>query len=142
MAKFKPGQSGNPAGRPRGTKDTRTELRELLRPHAPALVAKVVALALDEGDVAAPRICVERLIPALKPQSEPVSLPGMRGTLSERGNTVLGAMARGRLSPDEAATVLQALAAQARIREFDDLASRIAELEAKVDERKEPVGKT
>ncbi|MDJ0862044.1 MAG: hypothetical protein QNJ82_07385 [Gammaproteobacteria bacterium] len=66
----------------------------------------------------------------------------MRGTLSERGNTVLGAMARGRLSPDEAATVLQALAAQARIREFDDLASRIAELEAKVDERKEPVGKT
>ena len=29
MAKFEPGRSGNPAGRPKGVKDKRNELRDL-----------------------------------------------------------------------------------------------------------------
>jgi len=63
---FKKGESGNPAGRPKGTKDRRTELRGLLEPHAEELVAKAVELALA-GDVTALRICMDRLIPIAKP---------------------------------------------------------------------------
>jgi len=59
---YQKGHSGNPAGRPPGLPDKRTVLRELLAPHAEALVAKVVALALA-GDTAALRICIDRLIP-------------------------------------------------------------------------------
>ena len=62
---FERGQSGNPTGRPPGTKDKRTALRELLEPHAPALIEKAVSLAL-EGDITAIKICLDRLIPALK----------------------------------------------------------------------------
>ena len=80
---FKKGQSGNPSGRPKGVKDKRTELRELLEPHAEALVKKAVDLALM-GDTSALRLCLERIIPAVK--SIEVN-PG--------GNTIdiLGAMA-------------------------------------------------
>jgi len=40
MAESTPGQSGNPAGRPKGIKDRRTELRGMLLESAPELVAK------------------------------------------------------------------------------------------------------
>ncbi len=46
MARFKKGQSGNPAGRPKGIKDRRVKYRELLEQHTPALVSKTVELAL------------------------------------------------------------------------------------------------
>ncbi|CAJ0691643.1 hypothetical protein KXR69_16090 [Ralstonia holmesii] len=49
---FQKGQSGNPAGKPKGAKDKRTALRELLQPHAEQLVQKAVKLALD-GDTTA-----------------------------------------------------------------------------------------
>ncbi len=55
---FKRGQSGNPDGRPPGIPDKRTALRELLLPHADALVGKAVERALA-GDASALRICIE-----------------------------------------------------------------------------------
>lgn len=62
MSKYTSGQSGNPAGRPKGIKDKRTALADLLKPHAEELVAKAVELARS-GDVNALRLCIERLIP-------------------------------------------------------------------------------
>lgn len=62
---FQKGQSGNPEGRPKGTKDKRTELRELLQPHAPALVEKAVELAL-QGDTTALKMCLDRIIPVMR----------------------------------------------------------------------------
>lgn len=62
---FKAGQSGNPKGRPKGSKDKRTELRELLEPHAPELIQKAVDMALG-GDVSALKMCLDRLIPPIK----------------------------------------------------------------------------
>jgi hypothetical protein len=41
---WKPGQSGNPAGRPRAEND----LRELIRPHTPALVRRLLRVARNE----------------------------------------------------------------------------------------------
>lgn len=62
---FVKGRSGNPLGRPVGSTDKRTALRELLEPHAENLVNKVVELAL-QGDVTAIKICLDRLIPTVK----------------------------------------------------------------------------
>ena len=59
MAKFAKGQTGNPAGKPKGAKDKRTELRALLDPHKEALAAKGVELALG-GDTTALRSCIDR----------------------------------------------------------------------------------
>jgi len=64
---FAKGQSGNPAGRPKGSGDKRTSHRQLIDAHIPELVEVVVELA-KQGDVGALKLCFERSIPRLKPQ--------------------------------------------------------------------------
>jgi hypothetical protein len=128
MAQFEKGQSGNPSGRPVGIRDKRTAMRELLQPHAPDLIAKAVEMAKG-GDAAALRICLDRLLPAAKPKDEAIELPGMTGSPADRGRVVLDALAAGEVTPDEAGAVMQALAAQVRIVEADELEKRITALE-------------
>jgi len=125
---FSPGQSGNPAGRPRGVVDKRVALRSLLEPHAEKLVQKVVTLAL-KGNSAALRLCLERLVPALKTRDAPVDIGTLSGPLTDQGRTILTALGEQRITPDEAASLMQAVAAQARIVEVDELERRVAALE-------------
>jgi hypothetical protein len=68
--KFEPGQSGNPAGRPKGSGDRRSGLRSLLDPHAPALIEKAVEMALS-GDMAALKLCLDRCLPAYRQEQAP-----------------------------------------------------------------------
>jgi hypothetical protein len=127
---FSKGESGNPAGRPPGIPDKRTALRKLLDPHAETLVQKVVDKAL-EGDIAALRLCLERLIPPAKSRDAPVDVGPLSGSLTDHGRTILTALSEQRITPDEASALMQAVAAQARIIEVDELEKRIAALEAK-----------
>jgi len=63
---FKPGQSGNPSGRPKGALNKYTELsRELLSENGVMIVQKVIEKAMD-GDVACLKMCMDRIIPAHK----------------------------------------------------------------------------
>lgn len=130
MAKFQKGQSGNARGRPKGVEDKRSALRALLEPYAPKLLDKLVELALA-GDGSALRICMDRLIPALKTRDEPVKLPGVGGTLLEQGRAVLAAVNEGTIGPDQAASLMQALSAQSNIVKVDDLERRVQALEEK-----------
>lgn len=63
---FQPGQSGNPSGRPKGVNDKRSEFRGMLEPHAKELIDKLVELA-KSGEPTALRLCIERLLPRVKP---------------------------------------------------------------------------
>ena len=128
MSRYRKGESGNPAGRPKGTADRRTELRALLQPHAEQLIAKAVSVAL-EGDTTALRICLDRLIPTMKASDASVELGALPGSLSEQGEAVLRAAAGGDITPHQAATIMQAIAAQARIVEMSELEERIKRLE-------------
>jgi hypothetical protein len=126
--KFKPGQSGNPAGKPRGAKDRRTELRALLVPHAHELIDKVVALA-KSGDTTALRILIDRLIPPIKARDESVTVADLAGSVVNQGMTVLKALAAGEITPEQAATMISVVATQARITEVGELERRIESLE-------------
>jgi len=130
MPRFHPGQSGNPQGRPAGREDKRNRLRALLAPHAPALIEKAVEKAL-EGDAAALRLCLERIIPAMRSREEAIPLPGIviGGSLADQGRAVLSEMSAGTLTPSEASNVLSALSAQSKLIEMDELEQRIAALE-------------
>jgi len=130
--RFKKGVSGNPAGKPRGAKDKRTELRALLQPQAAALVDKAVGMALA-GDATALRICIDRIIPPIRARDEAVEIGTFTGSLSERGSAVLRALAEGRVTPSEAATLMSAISSQAKLIETDDLQRRIEALEAGVN---------
>ena len=65
MTKFVKGQSGNPAGRPVGSKNKCTQFRELLEDDLPALVSVLRDKALD-GDMNAMRLLLERLVPKVQ----------------------------------------------------------------------------
>lgn len=127
--KFQKGKSGNPAGKKPGTKDKRTELRALLQPHAAELLQKAVDMAL-QGDLAALRMCLDRLVPTVKATAEPVEtdIP-TTGTLAEQGQALFQAAAKGKISSDEASSLMSILASQVRIIEVTSLDERIQALE-------------
>jgi len=127
---FKKGKSGNPKGRPKGIKDRRVVHREFLESHAKDLMQKAVDLAL-EGDGTALRLCLERVVPAIKSRDEPVDIGGLEGSLTEQATQIMAAMASGELSPEEARSMLQALSSVARVTELDELDQRIKVLEAR-----------
>ena len=56
-------------------------------------------------------------------------LEALSSTRTEQGEDILRAMADGVLSPGQAAQLLAALAAQAKIVEVDELEKRLAKLE-------------
>ncbi len=127
---FTKGKSGNRKGRPKGIRDKRTRFRELLEPHAEELVQRAVDLALD-GDTTALRLCIERIIPSYRSVEMPVPMSVEGDTLSAKGEAVISEMATGAISPSDAAAVLQALAAQARVKEIEELEQRLEQLEQK-----------
>jgi hypothetical protein len=129
--KFKPGHSGNPKGKPRGAKDKRTELRELLKPHAGKLIKKAVDLAMS-GDTTALKLCLDRIVAPIKPQGVPVSINSPGGSLTQQGSAIIAAATEGLIPPDDASQFLRALAAQAKLVEIEDLESRISTLEKRV----------
>jgi hypothetical protein len=103
---FQTGQSGNPNGRPKGIVDKRTELRGLLEPHAKEIVEKLIETA-KAGDPTALRLCVERLIPRVKPDTGinfdmPEGRIDSGDNMLEIANRVTEAVACGLLTIDEA----------------------------------------
>ena len=75
---FAKGRSGNPAGRPRGSRNRSTLAAQmLLQGEAEALTRKAVELALG-GDVTALRLCLDRLIAPHRERLMPLALPRMR----------------------------------------------------------------
>lgn len=123
-----PGGSGNPAGRPQGS-GASAQLRSLLEASAPELTGKAIELALA-GDTTALRICLERVVPALKAMDAPLDLEQLgRGDLAERGRAVLSALGNGELTPEQASSAIRTLAIYSEITTLADLEARIAKLE-------------
>ena len=69
MAKYLPGQSGNPSGRPKGTGSV-AKLREAIQEEMPEIIDTVVSAA-KAGDISAAKILIDKVIPTLKPVNSP-----------------------------------------------------------------------
>ena len=126
---FKPGQSGNPKGRPKGT-STSHKLRGALGKDLDKLIRQIVEKALA-GDMQAARLVLERTVASLKPveTAAPISLP--EGPSADQGAAILRAVAGGELAPGQAAVLLNAVANLARVIELAELEARIRALEGR-----------
>ena len=122
---FKKGQSGNPAGRPKGARDKRLSL---LLSNEKKLQRKLVMMALG-GDVAAMRIIAERLWPKLRPEALPIRVESKSADLASQGAAIINAALSGKLTPDVLRDLLSALADQARLVEFTEIEARLNALE-------------
>ena len=128
-AAWKPGQSGNPKGRPTGTGEV-AKIRAAIARQVPALLEALMTKALD-GDVGAARLLLERTIAPLKAIEPTQALTLPDGSLTDKGRAVLSAVAGGELAPSQGAALLGAIGTLARVTEMDELESRIAALEVR-----------
>lgn len=128
--RWKPGESGNPSGRPPGSGEV-GRLRQAISEHVPAIIDKLVQQAL-EGDAQAAKLLLERALPAVKPTETPVTL-GLPagGALADHGRAILQAAGEGVLGPQQAAQLLAALGGLARVVEVDELVRRVQALESR-----------
>jgi hypothetical protein len=104
-------------------------MRDALAGDVPEILAGLVAAA-KAGDVQAARLILERVLPPLKGVEPSVMLKlPQDGTLTAKAEAMLNAAASGDLSPGQAAQLIAALGAVARIAELDELNTRLTKLE-------------
>ena len=76
---YEKGQSGNPAGRPPGSRNKATILGEaMFQGEAEAIIRAAIDKA-KEGDVRAIRLCLERVFPRLRDRATVFDLPPING---------------------------------------------------------------
>lgn len=133
--KFKPGESGNPAGRPAGI-TTAVKIRKEIEARR-ADILQVVVDAAIAGDMAACKMLLDRIVPPLKPAAQPVSIPvDGDNTLAGQAAKITAATLAGQIPPDIGAQLMTALAAQARIIEMQEMADRLERIEQQLEQRK------
>ena len=125
--RWKPGESGNPAGRAPGTGEV-AKVRAAIAGRVPELLEAMMQRALA-GDVGAARLLLERAVSPLNAAEMPQRLSLPAGTLTEQGRSVLKAVAAGELAPGQGAALVGALGTLARVVEIDELTGRVAALE-------------
>lgn len=130
---FEEGQSGNPAGRPKGARNRTTlAMQALLEGEAEALTRKAIEMA-QEGDAVAMRMCLDRLLPVRKDRHVSFDLPTIETTadIPKATAALLHAVSSGEITPSEAADIGRAVEAHAKTIEVRDLQDRIERLETR-----------
>ena len=132
---FAKGQSGNPTGRPRGSRNATTlALESLLDGQAEGLTQKAVELALA-GDMQAIRLCLDRILPPRKDSPVAFDLPEMK-TINDAVpamGALVQAVGHGELTPTEAAELTKMVQAFAKIIETAELEERVRTLEEAIN---------
>jgi Family of unknown function (DUF5681) len=134
---FSKGTSGNPSGRPTGSRNHATLLMEsLLEAEGEQLTRKVVELA-KAGDITALRLCLERLIPPRKDRPIHLILPPIENVqqISLAMARVSSAIGEGEITPMEGEVLANVLAAHKTILGTGDLERRVDDLEQRMSQR-------
>lgn len=130
---FQPGTSGNPKGKPAGTRSKATQLLLALMEGDASAITKAVIDAAKGGDLMAAKIILDRLIPPAKERPVNLELPDTQTAegVSAAQSAILQAVAGGDLLPGEASTLSAIVESKRRAIETENLSDRIAKLEQK-----------
>lgn len=132
-AQFKPGQSGNPSGKPKGTRSHATRaLLQMMEGDAQEITQAVIDAAKG-GDMGAARFVIDRIVPAARERTinldlPSVSTPNDAATAQAR---ILQAVADGEVTPGEGNTLSGIVEARRKALETEELERRITALEAR-----------
>jgi uncharacterized protein DUF5681 len=129
--RFLRGQSGNPAGRPQGCRDhVNRAAQVLLAGEGAALTRRAIELALD-GDPAAMRLCLERVLGPCRERAVAFEMPPIRSAadLAPAMSAIAAATAQGAITPREAMQLGQVVEAYVRAVEATEFERRLKALE-------------
>jgi hypothetical protein len=128
---WKPGESGNPTGRPKGARNKSTLAAEaLLEGEAEEITRQAIEQA-KQGNMVAIRICLDRLIPPRKDRHVSFGLPAIdKATDAATASAaIVSAVSRGELTPSEAGELMKVVEGYARILQAVDYEARLEQLE-------------
>ena len=130
---FKPGVSGNPAGKPKGATNHATRLVMGLMHEGAAEVARVIIEAARGGDLSAAKLVLDRLAPPMRERPINIELPATETAqgCSKAQDAILQAVGVGDLLPGEGVALAGIVENRRRAIETIDLENRITTLEGK-----------
>ncbi len=131
--RFRPGKSGNPAGKPKGARHRATVMAEQLMRDDEKGVVDAVLTAAKAGDMTAARLVLERIAPVRKGRPLTIALPATdtAADVAKAMSHVVAEMAAGEITPDEATTVTAVLEARRKAIELTDFEERLRRIEAR-----------
>jgi hypothetical protein len=118
---FPPGVSGNPAGRPRGSRNRATLLASQLREGEAELVARIVIEAALAGDMRMAKFLLERIFSRPKSRTIVLDLPDGDSAAAAAGclDAILAAVTAGEITIDEGERMARLVAQRDRYRAAD-----------------------
>lgn len=126
-----PGQSGNPRGRPAGSRNRKNVIADELAKEGSA-VARVVMDAALGGDMQACNMVLQRLSPPLRARAEKVTFElSPDAPLATQAQQVLASVAEGQLDAETGKLLIDCIQSVAGIRAVDELEARLIALEEK-----------
>src|SRR6516165_5398185 len=133
---YEKGECGNPAGRPLGSRNRATLLMEsLMADDAEAIGRKAIEMAKG-GDLAAIRLCLDRLAPTRKGKPVPIELPPLEKPADSvaAAAKIAAGVASGELTPSEAAELAKVVEVYVRAIETKVFDERLAKVENAVSD--------
>ena len=136
-ARFKPGQSGNPSGRPKGSRHKISLLAEKLMSDDVEGVVSSVVKAAKNGDMTAARLILERVSPPRKDVPISIELPEINAVddVSKAMAVVVKAAASAEIGLTEADALTRLIQGFGASLEMSELAKRVEQLENQADQR-------
>jgi hypothetical protein len=125
------GQSGNPAGKPRGARNKATMMVLGLMEQGAEEITQAVIDAARGGDLSAARMVLERLAPPMRERPISIDLPDTSTTegVSQAQQAIIEAVGTGELLPGEGNVLAGLVEARRKALETIGLEQRIAMLE-------------
>src|SRR5471030_1742652 len=138
MPKFEKGKPPGP-GRPPGLRNKTSQLLDTIAGEGTERVIRTVQEKAEKGDMYAAALMLARTWPRRRGRPVQLDLPSAADTggLVAAQSAVIAAMARGEISPEEAASIASVLEQQRRAIETDDHEKRLQELEEEARTRRD-----
>ena len=137
---FEKGQSGNPLGRPPGSRNKATIIAETLLQGEVEELTRVAIERAKAGDMAALRMCLDRAAPPSKRRPIAVELPPLTSAADAASAlaAITAAVAAGELTPAEGGELFRLVEGYARMFEVATFAQSLAWLKAEQSKQIEP----
>lgn len=128
---WQPGQSGNPRGRPVGSRNKKNVIADEFAKDGSA-VARVVMDAALAGDMQAANLVLQRLSPPLRARAEKVTFElTPDAPLTTQAQQIMTAVAEGSIDPETGQLLINCITAFAGLKQVDELEARLIALEEK-----------